>query len=181
MLTDNMYVDYVANFKHLFVRSHITKWSGYCCTVPACIILQAQLSSLESRKEIYVSLRTAVFFYLACYYNALATSLLCSPSYAECLKGLSLSFLFLDCLLWRNLFVFIHATYYFESSERESNTQTPDTASSLFYLPVAVTSTKAITTNLQFCILASIERFQTKSLLTETGMFTSKHRLKPHR
>ena len=35
MLTDNMYVDYVANFKHLFMRSHITKWIEWvllhCC------------------------------------------------------------------------------------------------------------------------------------------------------
>ena len=41
-----MYVDYVANFEHLFMQSHITKWSGCCCTVPACIILQAQYTEV---------------------------------------------------------------------------------------------------------------------------------------
>ena len=45
--------------------------------------------------------------------------------YAESLKGLSLSFPFSDCFHLRNIFVFIHATYYFKSSERESKPQTP--------------------------------------------------------
>ena len=127
-----------------------------------------------SRKETYVSLRTAVFFYLACC-NALATSLLCSPMPRASKAFPSLSFF---------QTVFSDATYLFSftqpiiSKVPKEKANRKLQAGKLIDLAVAVTSTKAITTNLQFCIVASIERFHTKPLLTETGMFTSKHRLK---
>ena len=129
-----------------------------------------------SRKETYVSLRTAVFFYLACFYNALATSLLCSPMPRASKAFPSLSFFQV---------VFTNATYLFSftqpiiSKVPKEKANRKLQAGKLIYWAVAVTSTKAITTNLQFCTVASIERFKTKSLLvlTETGMFT----LKTHR
>ena len=109
-----------------------------------------------SRKETYVSLRTAVFFYTACYYyNALATSLLCSPMPRASKAFPSLSFF---------QTVFTDATYLFSftqpiiSKVPKEKADRKLQAGKLIDLAVAVTSTKAITTNLQFCIVASMYR-----------------------